>query len=416
MKQLDPQQSVAVYGLTNSLRLLQDFTTDPAVLRGAIQKSGTQAALQGVSEGDLIDHSMSDSMNDSVPDTVYQRTREFESESSAQQLDVRVQRTLDALESIARRLQGVPGRKNLIWLSGSFPLDLYPDNDYSSQSARHYEEQLLAVLTVLENARIAIYPVDANGLMTDPTMRADRNTPSFNRRGGIGMADDSQQWRNQNESSHDTMKLVAEKTGGRAFYNRNDLKNAVQTAIDDGSTYYSLSFTPGKEEGDGKQHLLKLTTARKGVDLRYRRGYIAMNSEAPSKQRVRFMQEELASALTDSQQNSTGIVFYATPAQDGKSIDLLIDANFLTFAHGENGLLQVQFQVATATFDKKGKVIKSSADVLGKELNPADAKRFIELGAHFKAPIEKTETTKRVRIAVRDLATDRIGTVDVKLD
>ena len=416
VKQLDAKQSVAVYGLTNSLRLLQDFTTDPAVLRAAIEKNGTQSALQGVSEGDLIDHSGSDAASDLLPDSMYQQVREFEAESSAQQLDYRVQRTLDALQSIARRLQSVPGRKNLIWLSGSFPLDLYPDNDYSSPWARHYAEELTAVLTVLENARIAIYPVDANGLIVDPTNGADRNPAGFSRRGGAAIGDASQQWRDQNASSQDTMKLVAEKTGGRAFFNRNDLKNAVQAAIDDGGTYYSLSFTPGNEVGDGKQHRLKLTTTRKGVELRYRRGYIAKDSDVPSKERVKFMQQELATALTDSQQISTGVVFYAKPAPDGKSIDLLVDANFLTFAHAENGHAQIQFQVATATFDRKGKVINSSADVVGKELKEEDVKRLMASGAHFKAPIERTEATKRVRVAVRDLATDRIGTVDVKLD
>ena len=35
--------------------------------------------------------------------------------------------TIDALEAMARAVSGYPGRKNLMWLSGSFPIRVEPD-------------------------------------------------------------------------------------------------------------------------------------------------------------------------------------------------------------------------------------------------------------------------------------------------
>ncbi len=42
------------------------------------------------------------------------------------------------------------------------------------------------------------------------------------------------------------MKQIAEQTGGEAFVGTNDLKLAMQRSMDDGSTYYTLAYTPDK--------------------------------------------------------------------------------------------------------------------------------------------------------------------------
>jgi hypothetical protein len=211
------------------------------------------------------------------------------------------------------------------------------------------------------------------------------------------------------------MTLVAEKTGGKAFYNRNDLGNAVKLAMEDGGTYYALAFAPANKEADGKLHKVKLTTNRKGIELRYRQAYLSLDPSLPSKERIKYMRQEMSNALTDTQHISTGIVVYAKPG-DGKFIDLTVDGHSLTFAASENNRVRIRFQVVTATFDAKGKYLKSGADVMETEFDADRMQAFLHTGARLKAPFEPSPEAKRVRVAVRDLASDRIGTVDVPLD
>ena len=414
LETLDPKQPIAIYGLTNSLHILQDFTTDTSALRAAAKKASMQSAAFGAPEGDLINHTVSDQMGAGVSELMYKQMRSFEADNSSQQLDFRVLRTLDAFDSIARHLQSVPGRKNLIWLSETFPLDLYPDNDFSSIAVRHYADTLQATLMNLENSRIAVYPVDAQGLAVGNISRSDQN-PSGYSRGGNAMLDSETEWSRELQGAHDTMNLVAEKTGGRAFYNRNDLTKAIASAINDGSTYYSLGFAPENAEADGRVHRVKITSARKGVALRYRQAYLSLDPNVPSKHRIDYMKQEMSNALTDSQHLSTGVIFYAKLAEDKKSVEVVVDGNFLTYSTSENGKIRCQFQIAQAVFNGSGKSLSSGAEVVGNDFDQKQLPTFLKVGAHFKAAFTPAPDAKRVRIAVRDLASDRIGTVDVPL-
>jgi VWFA-related protein len=113
LKNMGTRHNVAIYTLGSKLRLVQDFTTDPAVLQEAIKK--------------LALHSY-DPFGDSSS-MAAQSIADFQSEQQALMTDMRVTLTVEALKSIGRNVAGFPGRKNLIWLSGAFPFYLAPDAD-----------------------------------------------------------------------------------------------------------------------------------------------------------------------------------------------------------------------------------------------------------------------------------------------
>src|SRR6266536_207810 len=82
------------------------------------------------------------------------------------------------------------------------------------------------------------------------------------------------------QASHDTMAILANRTGGRAYYNTNDLTRAIHEAIDDAQVNYVLGYYPAHNKWDGKFHQVKVQVNRKGIDLRYRLGYFAF-AETP---------------------------------------------------------------------------------------------------------------------------------------
>src|SRR5258708_39885632 len=62
---------------------------------------------------------------------------------------------------------GFPGRKSVIWFSGGFPLNIFQDISLPDPDAvqRQYEEQVKRTADQLTKAQVAIYPVEAGGLV-----------------------------------------------------------------------------------------------------------------------------------------------------------------------------------------------------------------------------------------------------------
>ena len=65
----------------------------------------------------------------------------------------------------------------------------------------------------------------------------------------------------QTAQEHETMQAMAEDTGGHAFINTNNLSEAVQKAIEIGSNYYTLTYSPMNRQWDGRFRSRSTTTS-----------------------------------------------------------------------------------------------------------------------------------------------------------
>jgi VWFA-related protein len=99
----------------------------------------------------------------------------------------------------------------------------------------------------LNAANLSLYPIDARGL-------------AMSSGAYINIA---------------TMQELAKGTGGKAYYNSNDLNSMVREALDDSREGYLLMYSPSEIKNDGRFHSIGLRTGRHGVQLRYRPGYYA---------------------------------------------------------------------------------------------------------------------------------------------
>ena len=71
------------------------------------------------------------------------------------------------------------------------------------------------------------------------------------------------------------MIAMADLTGGKAFYNNNDLASMIRTAIEDSRDSYILTYSPTDQQDDGRYHSIRLRCDLRGIRLRYRLGYWA---------------------------------------------------------------------------------------------------------------------------------------------
>lgn len=143
----------------------------------------------------------------------------------------RVQVTLAALKTLADRMSKFSGRKSIVWITAGFlPM-------------RSYNAAIDATLRKINAADVAVYPVDARGLT-------------------LG-----------NGNIFDSMNRIAETTGGRAYYNGNDVAHSIEDAAADSKTAYVIGFYLSDGDRDQRFHTLKVEVDRSGASLRYRRGY-----------------------------------------------------------------------------------------------------------------------------------------------
>jgi len=287
VKKAAPGTRIAIFGLGTHLYLLQGFTSDPEVFKDAVEHKLLPRASNLLD--DPVSGGVTDSLSSSISNaTVASNVAQFEAENATFQAQLRMQYTLDAFDDIAHYLSNFPGRKILIWFSGSFPLEILPDPDLPNPFSVMYsnDQEFQETTNLLGRAQVAVYPIDARGLMTNPAFNASNSGRSM-----VGnpaaMTKAIRTFDTSQVQEHATMDQMAESTGGRAFYNTNGLSQAVALALDSGANYYTLSYSPSNQQFDGNYRSIKLALTgplASSVKLTYRRGYYANDPNAKKKE------------------------------------------------------------------------------------------------------------------------------------
>ncbi len=285
VKKVPQGTRIAIFGLSNRLYMLQNFTTDPAILKADVQMfRAEKVSLPGGADmGTIGTHGL------------------FE-----KNLAFRGAYTRAAVENLARYLSGLPGRKNLIWFAGSFPLGAMSDGDRENRfgAMANFADDEKWIANLLTRDRVAVYPIDARGLFSNPEWSAAVGTPPGPNSEVNFLA--------QRADNKITMNMLAERTGGKAFYDTNGLKEAVQDAINHGSNYYTLAYAPTNRKWDGRYRSIRVTVAESGVRLFYRQGYFAYDPNAPRPHGAQTLpMSVMDSAMLLGEPNPTQIPFMA---------------------------------------------------------------------------------------------------------
>lgn len=302
------QVAVFVLGGTR-LRLLQGFTDDDNQLIAALNHQGPSrsTALQSPGEAAAPGNSLArtegnqnaaDARGSGTSDVTFQNIAgmlaNMETVQQSYLLDQRIDLTAGALQQIARFLAAIPGRKSLLWLSGSFPSGIIPNADADGRDpltgrnefnvTRNYGAAIKEATDLLNTSHVAVYPIDVRGLQTNPMFSAASNQTFEPGQGKDGKA--VRDFATAQAGEHTTMDTIANQTGGRAFYNTNGLKQAAAQAMQESSLYYTLTYSPTNPAMDGKLRRVRVELtplhSRSGYTLAYRRSYFAASPASSS--------------------------------------------------------------------------------------------------------------------------------------
>jgi VWFA-related protein len=457
-----PGARIAIFGLTNQLTILQGFTSDPGMLKAvASGKLGKNSPLlQDAVGGNGIQNTLADDLEDQGADpSTVANLRQFDAQQQSFQLQLRVKYTLDAMNQLARYLSNIPGRKNLIWFSGSFPISVLPDTTGNLTDpfavVADYEKEFRDTVNLLARSQVAVYPIDARGLTNAPIFDASTNRNYTGSRGPARITQDLNKFSTDTNAEHSTMSQMAEATGGHAFYNTNGLTQAVATAINDGSNFYTLTYTPANPARDGKFRKIKVQLARSGVNLAYRHGYYAddpdkapvttkgpqqpniadsaVSSAAPNP--IQAMRVAMMRGSPTPSEIIMKVAVYPvgpstqiedTPAPGNilsekvhgpfrrYSVSYAIRPSDITFLRAPDGKIHAAFELVIFVFNPAGVLLNRLSTQLRIASPLDDLRKNVANGIQYTQQISAPAKGEYfLRIAVHDLTHDRLGAVEV---
>jgi VWFA-related protein len=471
LKNIPSGTRIAIFTLATRLRIVQGFSSDPAPLVAALSgKKGLPS--QSTLLVDPNDTSMTD-----ITDTMSQMgatgdamasIQQFQADLASEQMDLRVRTTLDALQQLARYLRGVPGRKNLIWFSGSFPISMDPDATLQSpfEAMRTYSEDVRETSRMLSASRVAVYPIDARGLMVDPQFSAQTSGSGMSgqsggsgsgggRRGSRGssgsgggfpssgqpkFAQNTLKFMQQTTAEHATMQQIAEETGGVPYYDTNPLKSAVALAIQNGSDYYTLAYVPNDKADDGRLHKIQVNLPDAPTyKLAYRHEYV---TESAKKQLVNGQVGSIVAAMMRGAPASSEIAFKVRvvptsdpelkglPSKSGVAgtvaptvkgplqrywFDYAADLHGTALNETADGMHQGSIEIVAVAYDRDGNRLNTVDQGYQVDLSPAKFDQVMQKGLQIHEEIDLPPGEIYLRTAIHDITTDRVGSVEIPL-
>lgn len=418
LKNLPPDTPVAVFLLGHEVHIVQNFTTDPKLLRAAVdQARRPDNVLQEQNPQDDANSASAtlQEMSPNTPASVIQSLQNFESQQYLELMDQRVSETADAMRAIAKYLGGYPGRKNLVWFSESFPIWIEPTSDFGDDpfiGATTYNGKVREAADALTDAQVAVYPVDARALEGPEAYSAASSTNPGTNIGGALSREDSLRI-----NSQATMDAIAEETGGKTCKNTNGLAGCVQEALNEGSAYYELSYYPENIKWDGHFQKITVKTPRRGVKLAYRRGFFAASTEmlANPGQPDQLLKQACIDPLPSTSIDMTvePLAPNATPGEPAEPRYLLtISPSALSLAPVD-GARQLSLRMAICEYDPKGDKFDFFPRDLSRPVNDATLKSWQGHGIRDIFDYGAKPENPRLRFAVLDVPTGIVGSVDV---
>lgn len=453
LKTLPKGKPLAIFVLGSKLSMVQGFTDDSSTLVAAAEKVLNERSTLLTTEAERqSQQGFTDSIaRNALPGlaatgapaeaikalqtgggvdvgSAQARTRS-EAVTEAERTAQRVSVTLAAFLATARSVSSYPGRKNLVWLSGSFPVTLKPTaadfnrisigstSSAPGQAVReNFLEAIRAVATALAAARIAVYPVDVRGIQTSGV---DLSLGAAESGTFAGTGEPTQFGRNLNSQSEarfsdrSSMKEVAEQTGGEVIAG-NDVRGAIGRALDDGSTYYALAYVPAKDNLSKEFRKIEVKTNRPGLKLAYRPGYFPNSALDTASAKANPLIVALQPGVPDA--TVIPLTVEVLPPDDRAKktrITSTIDIHGLEFAetvdHRHRGVLDC---VAVA-FSLEGVPVAQASNRVDVTLPAGEYETIVQNGLTVRQEIELAPGRYALRLGVMDRGTQAIGTLTI---
>lgn len=420
-EQMLPDDLVAIIAVGNGAGTLQQFTSDKRQLYAAIEKlkwnaRGRAGITPFAPSGQISMNGSSDTTNSNSESTESEDTTQDLLDLQQQTLtnnyleDIFSVGTLGAINYVVKGMNELPGRKSVMLFSDGFPMCTTDDvstGETDLERCKRMEEAVKRLTDLCNRASISIYSFDARGLVYTHATAADdsatkNTTPSdmtINQQG---------------------LEVLAKDTGGRTFFNRNDLTDTIGYALEDLKGYYLLAYQPDSETFDAKKlryNKLEIKVKRPGLEVRYRTGFYGFVDEKPLETVHNPTDKTVAALMSPFAASEIPLRLNTLFGnnQTGSFVNsyLHIDAKKLTFVDQPDGTKKLNFDVLASSFGENGETIDQVGRAYRLNVPEETYKQMMEEGFvySFIFPVKKAGAFQ-MRVAVRDGVSSKLGSAN----
>jgi VWFA-related protein len=409
LAKLQPTDKIALYVLeSDRITVLHDFSSDTALLIARLNSyiASTTTEFARSQEQKASFAPMQDP--DENDDTEAWLTRTMEA-VQAHYLARRAASTTGALEVIANHLAGIPGRKNLVWVSSAFPF-VFKDE---LGMPRRMTAPVNRATRAINAANVAIYPVDIRGLLG---AFVNQTTASATiQRGAFGAGNEPQtpifNTLQSVSANQDTMRAFAAETGGRVFVNSNAIGEGVGKAMDDARVAYVIGYYSAR--ADDKFHEIDVKVSRGGLDVRHRKGYLALSPPplAELTSRLVVLDRVMVSPVA-----ATGIELMAGFDRSGDqgTLTVKLSPELVTWQM-EQGLRRGAIDIVIAQSTPDGRYFKVKETRVNLTANPEQFKQMLDEGFTMSSAVKLEPAAYRIHVVVSDVTSQAVGSLIIPL-
>ena len=411
---------LAIFTLGQQLRMIRGFTADASKSLEAMEdpKSNTEAKFETQLASPARKSAEAGLCRQRSPMGI-EACKAYLAQVNVDRATDRISMTLQAFQALARYLAPIPGRKNIMWVAGSFPVHFFPDTGRRGEFRSPYPNEVRQTAELLTADQVAVYPISATGVGGESYLQATNGDPDVNRTGKAVEDDEADRSFNQI-----AMEMLARDTGGHAFYNTNGLSEAMERAVGLGSHFYSLAYVPSNSRLDGRFRKIDLKVSGGDYKVAYRRGYYAENAkfsvvEAGQKKNdgllplMGFGMPDFAQVLFKVR---VSMVVAVDSVENPKYLlDLAITPGDLHLEAGPDGKRRGSVEFIAVIYDEDGKPLKSARKKSEIVLEPQMYAEVMRVGLQMHREIDVPENAAFLRTGIMDLETGKMGSLTVEM-
>jgi VWFA-related protein len=327
-----------------------------------------------------------------------------------------------ALETIAKVSDWVGSirgrRKAIVLFSEGIDYNIF---DFQKRESTTVQEKMRDVIASATRSDVSIYSIDPRGLtsLADESIEVSGGFPEDPQ-----MNLSLQSFQDSLRLAQNSLRSLSEETGGYAAVNRNDFNDAFSRVVKDSSAYYVLGYYPKDDRRDGRFRRIEVKVKRPGLEVRSRRGYTAPRGKPPEKPKVPAgdqtsaqVREALDSPLPISGMRLHAFAAAFKGAAPTTDVSVTIEAEGGSFGFvPKDGKYSSDLEVSTIAVDYQGKIRGGDRSFVNFALKPENQPKFVATGVRVSTRLHLPPGRYQIRVAAREGATGRLGTVNYDLD
>lgn len=331
--------------------------------------------------------------------------------------DVFTSGTLGAINFIVRGMSELPGRKSIMLLSDGFSVFSKSKNGFSG-SARILQ-MLRKLVDEANRASVVVYSVDTKGLQTLDLSAGD-NTNGLSR---SAIQNRISARRDQLFELEEGLRYLSDNTGGFTIKNNNDINYGIEKVLNDQS-YYLIGYEPDSETFDPDKrrfNRLEVNVKRPGIKVRYRSGFFGISDKVPDTAAVNLTPKQhvlnaLSSPFAVNDIRLSLNTLFKGDEKDNLSLSSFvhINTNDLKLVETAIGRKQISFDILAMNFGENGVPLDQIGKTYTISVNDKILDKFKKEGFiyYFTFPLKKPGAYQ-MRVAIRDHATDKVGSASL---